>query len=145
MNTEEKERIKELRLKGMGYKAIASITGLSRDSVRGFCRRNGLIGVSVVVALNLEEKIKKNELCIYCKKPIKQKLKGRARKFCSDECRYKWWNENLDKRNKSEEATYKYTCPYCNKKFTAYGNKKRKYCSHDCYIKDRFWREEDGV
>lgn len=60
MNTEEKERIKELRLKGIGYKSIASITGLSRDSVRGFCRRNGLIGVSCVVALNLEEKIKKN-------------------------------------------------------------------------------------
>ena len=96
MTTEEKERIKELRLKGMGYKAIASITGLSRDSVRGFCRRNGLIGVSAVVALNLEEKIKKNELCIYCEKPIKQKLQGRARKFCADECRYKWWNENLD-------------------------------------------------
>lgn len=108
MNTEEMERIKELRLKGMGYKAIASITGLSRDSVRGFCRRNGLIGVSAVVALNLEEKIKKNELCIYCEKPIKQKLQGSVRKFCSDECRYKWWNENLDKKNKSEEATYEF-------------------------------------
>ena len=34
MTTEEKERIKELRLKGMGYKAIASITGLSRDSAK---------------------------------------------------------------------------------------------------------------
>ena len=53
--------------------------------------------------------------------------------------------ENQNERNKSEAATYKYTCPYCGKKFTPYGNKKRKYCSHNCYIKDRFWREEDGV
>ncbi|WP_252231890.1 hypothetical protein [Clostridium sp. ZBS15] len=42
MNVGQKEKIRELRLKDMGYKAIASIIGLSRDSVRGFCRRNGI-------------------------------------------------------------------------------------------------------
>lgn len=145
MTTDEKEKIKELRLKGMGYKAIASLIGLSRDSVRGVCKRNGLDGNYSLVGLNVEEKIKKNEFCSCCEKPIKQKAQGRARRFCSDECRRKWWNENQDKKNKSEEAIYIYTCPYCNKRFTAYGNKKRKYCSHNCYIKDRFWREEDGV
>lgn len=44
MNTEERERIKELRLKGMGYKAISNITGLSRDSVKGYSRRNEPLG-----------------------------------------------------------------------------------------------------
>ncbi len=39
---------------------------------------------------------KKKELCIYCEKSIQQKLQGRVRKFCDDEYRYKWWNENLD-------------------------------------------------
>ncbi len=24
--------------------------------------------------------------------------------------------------------------------FSAYGNKFRKYCSHDCYVMDRFWK-----
>lgn len=145
MNEYQKEKIKELRLKGTGYKAIAKALGLSRDSVRGFCRRNNLVGNKAVVALNMEVKLQKNEICSYCKKPIKQKNKGRTCKFCSSECRYKWWNENTDKRNRSEKAIYKYTCIYCSKKFIAYGDKSRKYCSHNCYIKDRFWGEEDGV
>jgi len=38
------------------------------------------------------------------------------------------------------------TCARCGKEFTSYGNKNRKYCSHDCYIKARFWEGlEDGV
>ena len=29
-------------------------------------------------------------------------------------------------------------CPVCKKTFTVYGNANRKYCSHECYIEDRF-------
>lgn len=145
MTDKVKEKIRELRLKGMGYKAIANLLGITRDSVRGFCKRNGIDGESCVVALNVDEKIKRNLLCVCCGKPIKQKHQGRTRRFCSDECRRKWWNENQDKRNEKETAIYKYTCPYCGKEFSVYGNKKRKYCSHNCYIKDRFWREEHGI
>jgi endogenous inhibitor of DNA gyrase (YacG/DUF329 family) len=145
MTVAEKEKIRELRLKGMGYKGIATLLGLSRDSVRGFCKRNGLDGDSCVVALNVEEKIKRNLLCAYCEKPIKQKDKGRTKRFCYEECRRKWWIEHQSERNKSDDATYKYNCPHCEKEFSAYGNKKRKYCSHNCYIKERFWRDENGI
>jgi endogenous inhibitor of DNA gyrase (YacG/DUF329 family) len=143
MTDYEKEKIRELRLKGIGYKGIAALLGLSRDSIRSFCKRNNLDGASCVVSLNIEEKIKKNLLCVCCEKPIKQKYQGRNRRFCSEECRRKWWRENQSERNKSEDATYKYTCLHCGKEFTVYGNKKRKYCSHNCYIKDRFWIGED--
>ena len=146
MTSEDKEKIREVRLKGMGYKAIATLLGLSRDSVRGFCRRSGLDGDSCVVSLNVEEKIRKNLLCACCEKSIKQKEQGRSRRFCSEECRRKWWNEHKIERNKKEAATYKYTCPHCGKEFSAYGNKERKYCSHNCYIKSRFWKgEADGI
>ncbi len=145
MTEEEKEQIYDMRLKGIGYKAISATLGVSRDSVRGFCKRNGLDGDSQVVALNYEEKVKKHLLCACCGKPIKQKDKGRIRKFCSEGCRREWWKNNQQARNKTEEATYHYKCPHCGKTFSCYGNKKRKYCSHDCYIKSRFWREEDGV
>lgn len=142
----DREQIRDLRLKGVGYKAIASVLGLSRDTVRGYCKRNGLHGDSRVVSLNVEEKKKKNLLCACCSKPIKQKKRGRARRFCSDECRRKWWKDNPDKRKKKEKAVYKYTCPNCGKEFSCYGNKKRKYCSHDCYIKSRFWSDaEDEI
>ena len=145
MIDEEREKIKKLRLKGMGYKGIATLLGISRDSVRGVCRRNSLEGNSGVVSLNFEEKVNKNVLCGCCEKPIKQNYQGRTRRFCSEECRRKWWKEHKDKRKGSETATYKFTCPYCSKEFSSYGNKNRKYCSHNCYIKARFWREEDGI
>jgi endogenous inhibitor of DNA gyrase (YacG/DUF329 family) len=138
--------IYDLRIKGMGYKAIATITGLSRDAVRSYCRRYGLDGDPQVVSLNLEEKIRQNLHCACCHKPINQKGHGRARRFCSESCRRKWWNENQDKRNKKDKAIYKFVCPTCGKEFKCYGNKNRKYCSHDCFIKSRFWKEdEDGI
>lgn len=139
----EKLQIHDLRLKGIGYKAIAAVLGVSRDSVRGYCIRNGLDGDSKVVALNIEERIKHNLLCTGCNKPIRQNEKGRTRRFCSEECRRKWWKDNPQERNKSGAAIYKYTCPHCGTEFSSYGNKKRKYCSHNCYIKARFWSEED--
>lgn len=145
MTEAEKQLIYDLRLKGVGYKAIAAVLGKSRDSIRGFCRRNGLTGDSSVVALNVKEQINNNLLCTCCGKPIKQKGRGRTRKFCSEECRRKWWKENPQARNKSETAIYHYTCPHCGKEFSTYGNKKRKFCSHDCYIKSRFWSEEDEL
>jgi len=38
---------------------------------------------------------------------------------------------------------YPAVCVRCGKEFLSYGNRKRKYCSHDCYIKARFWEVED--
>ncbi|PYG84789.1 hypothetical protein LY28_03582 [Ruminiclostridium sufflavum DSM 19573] len=142
----EKQQIQDLRLKGVGYKAIAAILGISRDSIRGYCKRNGLDGDSKVVSLNVEEKINQNLLCACCGKSIKQKKRGRSRRFCSEDCRRKWWNDNPDKRSRKESAIYKYTCSYCNKEFSCYGNKRRKYCSHNCFIKSRYWKDEkDGI
>ena len=37
-----------------------------------------------------------------------------------------------------QKAVYTFTCQECGKEFTAYGNAKRKYCSHSCYIAARF-------
>ena len=37
-----------------------------------------------------------------------------------------------------QKAVYSYTCIGCGCAFTAYGNDHRKYCSHACYIQDRF-------
>ena len=31
-----------------------------------------------------------------------------------------------------------FVCLACGKQVTVYGNDKRKYCSHDCYIEHRF-------
>ena len=60
----------------------------------------------------------------------------KEKKFCSDECRHKWWNAHPEKITR--KAVYSYTCSGCKKTFTAYGNSHRKYCCHACYIADRF-------
>ncbi|MCI1478710.1 hypothetical protein [Clostridium beijerinckii] len=44
MTDEQKEKIKQMRQQGIGYKQIANEIGLSRDSVRGYCRKHGLDG-----------------------------------------------------------------------------------------------------
>lgn len=36
------------------------------------------------------------------------------------------------------KAFYPLICAECGKEFLSYGNRKRKYCSHACYIKARF-------
>ena len=62
--------------------------------------------------------------------------KRKQRKFCSVQCREKWWNENRDKGNKPTGETLR--CIHCGKAFSAYEREHRKYCSHTCYVAERF-------
>ena len=55
MTKEQAERIKELRMRGKGYKAVASAVGLSRDIVRNYCKENGMEGYGEAVKLNLQK------------------------------------------------------------------------------------------
>ena len=42
-------------------------------------------------------------------------------------------------RNQVQRKAYiTFVCISCGKQVTVYGNHKRKYCSHDCYIEHRF-------
>ena len=139
-------RIREMRLNGAGYKAIATATGLSRDSVRNYCKNNGMNGFGEVNMLNLKEQIEHGNACMFCGMTIRQPVRGRRKKFCSDVCRREWWKMHPDDIEKKETAIYKSACVKCGQEFESYGNKNRKYCSHDCYIKDRFYEEEhNGV
>ena len=36
------EQIRKMRTQGIGYRAIASVVGLSRDIVRNYCRAHGM-------------------------------------------------------------------------------------------------------
>lgn len=78
----------------------------------------------------------KKYYCECCGKEVMQKPGRKLKRFCSDKCRNAWWNQHQDQVNK--KANYEYVCPCCKKTFIAYGNANRKYCSHECYIEDRF-------
>ena len=143
MTDAQAAQIKEQRLKGMGYRAIADALGLSRDIVRNHCKAKGMGGYVAATVRNMQERAEHSGICICCGKKIEQQGNGRPRKFCSEKCRRQWWKTHPEEGN--QKAMYTQVCARCGKEFTAYGNNHRKYCSHDCYIKARFWRDEDGV
>ncbi len=57
MTKEQAAKIKELRMQGKGYKAVASAVGLSRDIVRNYCRANGMEGYGEAAKLNLRKEM----------------------------------------------------------------------------------------
>lgn len=107
MTEYEKMKIPKLRASGMGYKAIANVLGLSRDAVRGFCKKYGLNENAEVMQRNLELKVKNGVLCLNCSKPLESKHHGRKRKLCCDWCRREWWKQNADKINRGSNAAKK--------------------------------------
>lgn len=132
MTDDQRKQVAFLRQEGCGYTAIAKKMGISRDTVKSFCRRNGLAGEWA----KGQEVLALQGRCRECRKPLQQ-AKGRKRLvFCCAQCRKKWWKEHPEQMN--QRAVYSFTCAGCKKAFTAYGNSKRKYCSHACYIRDRF-------
>lgn len=133
MTNEQKEQIRKLRDSGYGYATIADALGLTKNQVSAFCRRNKLSGNSALPSSTDTPYV---NCCRFCGKPLVQERGRKEVKFCSDFCRMKWWNSHPDRINR--KAVYTFTCAYCGKVFTAYGNKHRKYCCHACYIADRF-------
>ena len=60
MTKEQAAQIKELRMQGKGYKAAASVVGLSRDIVRNYCKANGMEGYGEAARLNLRKEMAEN-------------------------------------------------------------------------------------
>lgn len=130
MTDEEKKQINVYRKSGYGYKQISNFTGLSLNTIKSYCRRNNLTQSDLV-----SDKIK-HYSCQQCGKEILQNEHRKLKRFCSDKCRNKWWNSHLSLVKR--KANYQLVCKYCNKTFVVYGNKNRKFCCHNCYVKYRF-------
>ena len=131
MTEEQKRQIIRFRSDGCGYTMVADKLGISKDTVKSFCRRNGLNGKAVQADVT-----NTGSGCRECGKALIQEIGKKQRVFCSDECRTAWWRTHPEKIK--QRAVYSFTCACCNQPFAAYGNSKRKYCSHECYIRDRF-------
>ena len=110
MTASEKKQLIELKDAGLGYKRIAACTGLPIGTVKTFFRRQAARDFSTG--------------------PVK-----RQRKFCSDQCRMRWWSAHPEQMNR--KSGRKLTCPWCEKTFIVYGEKKRVYCSRVCYAAAR--------
>ena len=133
MNTMQKETIRYLRGEGLGYKAIATRMGVTENTVKGFCQRNGLIGVATKNSVTL---------CRQCRKPLEKLPRSGHKKFCSSNCRSKWWSGHTYLYKYRHENNQE--CVQCGNVFNSFYSKNRKYCCQKCYIIARFgkWKNE---
>lgn len=129
MTEEQKWAVNLYRSKNLGYKKISELTGISVNTIKSHCRKKGRNCADT--------------FCLQCHKPVIQIQGRKLKKFCSDRCRMIWWNEHPDLVNR--KAFYDFKCQTCGKRFKAYGNTHRKYCSRDCYLKDRYGRKEHAI
>ena len=142
MTYEQARQIKKLRANGMGYRTIASMLDLSRDTVRNYCRSAGIDGRLAEDEKQLKIRMSDGRACAFCGSEIVQAKTGRPRRFCSEACRRSFWRTHRNELKKKESAIYTMECPYCHQIFEVYGNKARKYCCHEHYILDRFGKKE---
>lgn len=133
MTNEQRERIAIMRHEGFGYTTIAKAVGLTKDNVKAYCRTHSLAGIKAQSNARITPE---HDFCLKCGKSLIQTPGRKKIKFCSAYCRQQWWNAHPEQVIR--KATYSFTCAYCGKQFTAYGNANRKYCCHDCYVAARF-------
>ena len=92
MTNEQKIRILRLHAMGMGYAAIGKEVGIKRDTIKSFISRN------------------KNALlttrCDFCGRKIVQVPKQKPKRFCSDQCRMKWWSSHQEEINRKCVEVY---------------------------------------
>lgn len=123
MTSQQKEQIAAMRRKGCTYAKIAEAAGLSINTVKSFCLRNPLTDINT-------------ELCKNCGAQISVLEHRRPRQFCSDKCRVAYW-----RKMHPERTVYSLTCKNCGTLFESKGSRQQKYCSHSCYVSDRFGKE----
>ena len=126
MTAEEIKTIRDLQQRGLGYKKIATLTGVPVNSVKTYCRRHK------VDAPPAEEP---QAFCRGCGKPIQRIPQAKPRLYCSDSCRMRFWNSHRDEVQHKAGSTF--TCPYCGREFQSIGNPNRKYCSRECVANAR--------
>ena len=88
MTDYEKKRIAELRESGLSYNAIAVELGMLSGTVKMYCTRHGLGGKRAPVVSGVIDRFGR---CEQCGKLVEQIAGRKHKRFCSYDCRMKWW------------------------------------------------------
>lgn len=131
MTDQQREKIIKLRRLNYGYKTIANKLGIPVDTVKSYCKRH-----NIIKGFPQSDSYAAEHFCMQCGNSIIQDPKRKEKKFCSDACRIKWWNSHSDLIK--TKTGHSVICAYCRKEFYVNKQSNRKYCSHSCYIEDRF-------
>ena len=77
MNDMQRKQIKDLRAKGYGYGRISQILGISTNTIKTFCKRNGMGGV----ADNQTPDAAEMHFCLCCGIPVEQNSGRKEKKL----------------------------------------------------------------
>ena len=124
MTESQKQFIRTMRSRGMTYESIARRLNLSFNTVKSFCRRDGIL-------TPVPAKQPDSAHCKCCGRPLNNLPGNKPKTFCSDSCRIYWWNDH----RKYHKNRYQLTCMGCGVTFISYGNRHRKYCGRACYAR----------
>ena len=100
MTPEEKSSLSAMRKAGRSYTEIAAELGISKNTGKTFCRRNGLTPETESIPVEITPAPTTERLCPHCGKPVIQPEGRKQKKFCSDTCRNRWWNSHMDLVNR---------------------------------------------
>jgi IS30 family transposase len=133
MDDNQKNKIRQLRANGLSYRKISRVINVPENTVKSHCQRNRLGGKAEDGAAYA------CDVCRQCGKSLVSASGKKQKKFCSDKCRLDWWKAHPEQI--CRKAIYILVCSHCGMKFESYGNRARKFCSHECYIRSRFGKE----
>ena len=125
MTNGEKMLIAQQRRQGQGYTAIARELGMSVNTVKSYCQRNGIKPIGKTIG-------SENNACRQCGSMLEHTPGRKKKQFCSDACRLCWWHAHRDMSKTARGAK----CAACGWEFVT--DRAQKYCSHACYISARF-------
>ena len=133
MTEKDRALLMGYRQQGKGCAEIARLLGVSVNTVKSYCRRNGINAEKKAVQ---SKPLVRKGTCKQCGAELEQLAHHRERQFCSDRCRMQWWHSHRSDSRSAEE----HTCPECRRTFMT--DRMQKYCSHECYILSRFGRKK---
>lgn len=132
MKREDFKQVQALRDAGYSYSEIATILGVPKNSVKSYCSRFSIRPGSRDQLADEDGALR----CRKCGLAIERGYRFATKRFCSPDCRMRWWNAHRD--HAKSKTMQMMVCNNCNKAFRCYAGEHRKYCCHACYIAHRF-------
>ena len=106
MTSTQRDQLRELRRSGRSYGQIAHVLNISENTVKSFCRREGILAAP-----------ESAPRCPHCGKLMTPTARGTRHRFCSDSCRYAW---NFAHRVLCKKNAVSRRCACCGKTFFSY-------------------------
>lgn len=151
MTNEQKTLIITMRAKGHTFNAIAERLELSVSTIKSYYQKASRGTIPSTITSEFTENHPKMStaeashvfgVCRHCGAPLEMHNGNHMKRFCSENCRQKWWRAHPGTVIKRASTS---VCAACGGTFKNGGNHSRRYCSRSCYCRDRFGDGRYGV